>query len=71
MKITNKNIRWIFFAILSFLGIEMLLRGLQKSSVLNISLNIEVVASAIFAFIMISGLYIYTKRGVEKNAKGN
>lgn len=71
MKITNKNIRWIFFAILSFLGIEMLLRGLQKSSVLNISLNVEVVASAIFAFIMISGLYIYTKRGVEKNAKGN
>ena len=71
MKITNKNIRWIFFAILSFLGIEMLLRGLQKSSVLNISLNVEVVASAIFAFIMISGLYIHTKRGVEKNAKGN
>ena len=71
MKITNKNIRWIFFAILSFLGAEMLLRGLQKSRALNISLDLEVVISAIFAFIMISGLYIYTVRGVERHAKGN
>lgn len=71
MKITNKNIRWIFFAILSFLGVEMLLRGLQKSTLLNISLNLEVVISAIFALIMIGALYVYTARGAKENAKGN
>ena len=71
MKITNRNIRWIFFAILSFLGVEMLLRGLQKSTVLNISLNFEVVISVIFSLIMIGALYFHTMRGETENAKGN
>ena len=71
MKITNRNIRWIFFAILSFLGVEMLLRGLQKSTVLNISLNFEVVISVIFSVIMIGALYFHTMGGETENAKGN
>ncbi len=71
MKITNKNIRWIFFAILSFLGVEMLLRGFQKSSLLNISTAIEVALSAVFSVIMILGLYVHTMRGEKVDAKGN
>lgn len=70
MRITNKNIRWIFFAILSFLGVEMLLRGFQKAKILNISTVVETIISVIFAVIMIGALYLYTVRGVRENAKG-
>ncbi len=71
VKITNKNIRWIFFAILSFLGIEMLLRGLQKANILNITATFETIVSVIFAIFMIIALYFYTMKGGDVNAKGN
>lgn len=70
VKITNKNIRWIFFALLSFLGIEMLLRGFQKGSILNISPTLAVGISSVFAAVMILSLYYYNGRGGEKDGKG-
>lgn len=63
LKITNKNIRWIFFSILSFLGVEMLLEGLDKAKVLVIATTIEEMISIAVAIIMISGLYLKTRRG--------
>ncbi len=71
MRITNKNVRWIFFTILSFLGIEMLLNGLKKDSVVAITSLNEVVISMVFSIIMILGLYVFTVRGVKKDAKAN
>lgn len=69
MRITNKNVRWIFFTILSFLGVEMLLTGLKLVNILNISKTFEVVISVIFAIVMNIGLYIGTRMGGEKVAE--
>ncbi len=68
LKITNKNIRWIFFSILSFLGVEMLLEGLDKAKVLVIATYIEEIISIVVAIAMISGLFLKSKRG-ENAAK--
>ena len=54
--------------ILSFLGVEMLLEGLDKAKVLVIATYIEEIISIVVAIGMISGLYLKTKRG-ENAAK--
>lgn len=69
LKITNKNVRWIFFAILSFLGVEMLLKGLKIESIITFGLGYEVALSLAFSITMIVLLYIYTLRGRKKNEK--
>ena len=58
VRITNKDIRWIFFGILSFLGVEMLLKGLITDRILIISSALEVAISLIAAVAMIGGLYV-------------
>lgn len=70
VKITNKDIRWIFFGILSFLGVEMLLKGLITDNIVVISSAAEVAISLVAAVIMIGSLYVKNQRG-EKLAKGN
>lgn len=71
MRITNKNVRWIFFTILSFLGVEMLLKGLKLVSIISLGSLIEVLISVGFSVLMILGLYVYTSRGGKKNAKAD
>lgn len=63
VRITNKDIRWIFFGILSFLGVEMLLKGLITDRILIISSALEVAISLIAAVAMIGGLYLKNQRG--------
>ena len=67
LKITNKNVRWIFFSILSFLGVEMLLKGLDLSGALVIAFIYEVVISVVIAIAMISGLYMKKVRDERGN----
>lgn len=62
VRITNRNIRWIFFAILSFLGVEMVLKGLNTVSLLILNSSIRLSMSVVFAILMIASLYIYNKR---------
>ena len=70
VKITNKDIRWIFFGILSFLGVEMLLKGLITDNIIIISSALEVAISLVAAVVMIGSLYVKNQRG-EKHAQGN
>lgn len=69
LKITNRNVRWIFFAILSFLGIEMLLKGLKIKSIITLGLGYEIVVSLAFSIVMNIGLYFYTVRGRKNNGE--
>ena len=70
MRITNRNVRWIFFAILSFLGVEMLLKGLRLMSLITFGLDYEVIVSLVFSILMILGLYIYTGRRHDESEEG-
>jgi len=70
VKITNKDIRWIFFGILSFLGVEMLLKGFITDKIIIISSALEVAISLVAAVVMIGSLYVKNQRG-EKHAQGN
>ena len=64
VRITNKDIRWLFFAILSFLGIEMLLKGLYLGKYIAYGPTTEIYISSVSAALMIVGLYLHQKRGV-------
>lgn len=67
MRITNKNVRWIFFGILSFLGVEMLLKGLTQEGVFSLGLIPEVFVSLSFSMAMIIALYVFTNRERRKD----
>lgn len=69
LRITNKNVRWIFFTILSFLGVEMLLKGLSQAGILQLSLIWEMLLSVAFAVVMNIALYITTMKGGKNDAK--
>lgn len=69
LKITNKNVRWIFFGILSFLGVEMLLKGLSKASLISIDLISQMIISMAFSISMITLLYWYTFIGRNRSGK--
>lgn len=62
VRITNKNIRWIFFAILSFLGIEMVLKGFNTISLLILGSSVRLSISVVFAVVMILSLYMHNMR---------
>ena len=64
MKISNKEIRWIFFAILSFLGIDMLFRGLRDGGIFVLSKMLSFSIAIGMSVLLIILLYLYTKRGV-------
>lgn len=71
LRITNKNVRWIFFTILSFLGVEMLLKGLINAGIFNLETEYELLVAVGFAIVMNVSLFLSTKRGVNRNAKAN
>lgn len=68
IRITNRNVRWIFFAILSFLGVEMFLKGLKQIRIAVLSLQLEIGISLFFSILMILGLYVYANKRWSKNA---
>ena len=66
VRITNRNVRWIFFAILSFLGVEMVIRGLYNDKLIGFSPVTQVLISAFAALVMIILLYIKNQREEAK-----
>ena len=59
----NENIRWIFFAILSFLGFDMVFKGLHLINFLiTFSLMIQFFISVIISIVLISLLFYNSKR---------
>ncbi len=74
VRISNQNIRWVFFAILSFLGFDMVFKGFHLANfIITFSLADQFYISIIISIIMIGLLYINTKRKtfqkVNKNEK--
>ncbi len=66
LKISNKEIRWIFFVILSFLGIDMLLKGLRKGQIFNLSSMVSFSVAIGASVVMILLLYLKTKKEEKK-----
>ena len=57
VRITNKQVRWVFLAILAFLGMEMLLKGLYMDHIITIPVATQYALSLIFTAIVMSLLY--------------
>ncbi|MFP3216513.1 MAG: sulfite exporter TauE/SafE family protein, partial [Vulcanisaeta sp.] len=57
VRITNKQVRWVFLAILAFLGMEMLLKGLYMDHIITIPVVTQYALSLIFTAIVMPLLY--------------
>ncbi len=62
VRISNTNIRWIFFGILAFLGIEMVLKGLYTDGIIRIMLDVQFAISALIAIVMLVALVMRFRR---------
>ena len=62
VKITNKDIRWIFLAILSFLGVEMIIRGFVTDKIFFMVPLIQFSISIVIAVVFIAVLYVHNLR---------
>lgn len=69
VRMSNKNIRWLFFAVLSFLGVEMLLRGLNDNGVLLTSQTLRLAISGIVSILLILGLFLLIKKQEAEDVK--
>ncbi|ADN51447.1 TSUP family transporter [Vulcanisaeta distributa] len=58
MYVTNRQVRWVFVAILAYLGFRMVLRGLGREGILPITSLERTIIAAIFASVIIISLYI-------------
>ncbi len=57
VRITNKQVRWIFLAILAYLGMASLLRGLYYGHVISIPIITQYLLSVLFMGVLMSTLY--------------
>jgi uncharacterized membrane protein YfcA/uncharacterized membrane protein len=57
MHITNRQIRWVFVAILAYFGFRMILRGLGREGILPITSIERTIIAVVFASVIISSLY--------------
>jgi hypothetical protein len=62
VKITNSNIRWLFFSILSFLGVEMILEGLNANHSVIIPSIVMVFISIGSSVMVIVLLWFYVRK---------
>ena len=62
VRMSNKNIRWLFFAVLSFLGVEMLLKGLASNGSFVTSGTDRLAISALSSVILISCLFLMIRK---------
>ncbi len=58
LKISNKEIRWIFFTVLSFLGVDMIFKGITLSKIYNIPPFIGFGIAITFSIILVILLFI-------------
>ncbi len=72
VKISNENIRWVFFAILSFLGFDMVFKGFHLINfIITFSLTMQFFISIAISIVMIGLLYWHTKRKVFADKQGD
>ncbi len=69
VRMSNKNIRWLFFAVLSFLGAEMLLKGLSDNGIFQTSSPLRLGISALVSVILISGLFLLIRKQEAEDVK--
>ena len=69
LKISNKEIRWIFFTVLSFLGVDMIFRGITLSKIYDISPIDGFGISVTFSIILVILLFI--KLSIAEGKYGN
>ncbi len=62
VRITNKQVRWVFLAILAFLGMEMLLKGLYLDHIITIAVATQYLLSIVFTAIVM--LILYYRYGI-------
>ncbi|WP_243665912.1 sulfite exporter TauE/SafE family protein [Vulcanisaeta sp. JCM 16159] len=66
MYVTNRQVRWVFVAILAYLGFRMVLRGLGREGILPITSMERNIIAAVFASVIIISLYfIFTYKYKE------
>ncbi|MHB1439384.1 MAG: sulfite exporter TauE/SafE family protein [Cuniculiplasma sp.] len=69
LKISNKEIRWIFFAILSFLGIDMLFKGITIGNIYDIPSLIAFTVAIVVSIVLIVILFLKMKMEVSKDGR--
>ncbi len=57
MHVTNRQVRWVFVAILAYLGFRMVLRGLGREGVLPITSLERTMLAVIFTSVIMASLY--------------
>ena len=62
MKLTNKEIRWVFFVILSFLGWDMVFRGLSNSPIVYMTIQSQTLYAILLSIVMIAIAYYWIGR---------
>ncbi len=58
IRITNRQIRWVFVGVLAYFGLRMTLRGLGKEHLLPLTSLERNIVAAVFSAIVISTLYL-------------
>ncbi|ABW01772.1 TSUP family transporter [Caldivirga maquilingensis] len=58
IRITNRQIRWVFVGVLAYFGLRMTLRGLGKEHLLPLTSLERNIVAAVFSAIVISALYL-------------
>lgn len=53
VRISNTNIRWIFFWILAFLGFEMVMKGFYTDGLISVGTDLEFLISIVIATVML------------------
>jgi len=66
MHVTNRQIRWVFVAILAYLGFRMILRGLGREGILPITSLERTVLATVFASVIIASLYFAFEKRYEE-----
>ncbi|MCL5804121.1 MAG: sulfite exporter TauE/SafE family protein [Candidatus Thermoplasmatota archaeon] len=66
VKISNKDIRLIFFSILIFLGLDMIFSGLNKINIVLVNSVFQFSVAAAVAALTIILLFFHNKRGVKR-----
>jgi uncharacterized membrane protein YfcA len=65
MHVTNRQIRWVFVAILSYLGFRMILRGLGREGILPINPIERNIVAIVFASVIMTSLYFAFEKRYE------
>ena len=60
---TNKDIRWIFFSLLMFLGLDMIFTGFNKINIYIVNVDFQFFLAVGISIVLIFLLYVLMKKG--------